>query len=172
MGMWLVPSTQPVYNLYAHTSLTTFATSLSLLPAITMPESNNTTSPDYTKTFDPASAIDNYKKLMGIKGQDSPGGTLRVFASKLDDFKSTSAVSNELRNQMRSFDEFSPGNELLMTWLESIVDLLFMLSNKLEGSPQAVSVEKFILPVLRYYNTSVLAVLPRENNLCCYRSSS
>jgi hypothetical protein len=137
-----------------------------------MSESNHTTSADYTKTFDPASAIDNYKELMGIKGQDSPGGTL--FASKLDDFKSTGAVWNVLRSQMRSFDEFSRGNELLMTWLESIVDLLFMLSKKLEGSPQAVSVEKFILPVLRYYNTSVLAVtvLPRENNLCCYRSSS
>ncbi len=136
-----------------------------------MSKSNPTidlSTPDNTKIFDPA--IDNYKKLMGITGQDLLGGT--PFASKLDNFKSTGAVWNVLRSQMGSFGEFRQGNELLMTWLESIVDLLFMLSKKLERSPQAVSIENFILPVLRYYNTSVLAILPRENNLCCYRSSS
>jgi hypothetical protein len=110
-----------------------------------MSTSNATTdnsTPDYTKIFDPAT--DSYRTLIGIKGQDLLGDT--PFASKLDNFKSTGAVWNVLRSQMGSFDEFRQGNERLMTWLEYIVDLLFMLSKKLEGSPQAVSVENFILP--------------------------
>ena len=114
-----------------------------------MSTSNPATEPptsDHTNVF--SAAIQNFKTLMGINGQDLLVGT--PFASKLDDLKSTRAVLNMLRSQMPVFDEFRKGNKILMTWLESIVDILFMLQKKLGESPDAVSFEGFIRSASRY----------------------
>jgi len=127
---------------------------------------NSTTDPptsEHDKIFN--AAIDKYKKLTGITGEDSLAGT--PFTSKLDNFTSTHAAINLLRVQVQAFDEFRKGNKILMAWLESIVDLLFMLSKKLEESPQAVSPEGFFIPISWYYGTSFIAILPRKNDLCC-----
>jgi hypothetical protein len=74
------------------------------------------------------------------------------FASKLENFKSPGAILNVLRVQMQAFDEFLKGNKILMIWLDSIVDLLFMLSRKLDEYPQSVSLEGFIIPISRCYH--------------------
>lgn len=119
----------------------------------------NPSTSDHDKIFNPA--IDYYKKLTGITGEDTP------IASKLDNFTSPHATFNILRGQMQDFDEFRKGNKMLMTWLESIVDILFMLSNKLGESPQVVSPESFFISLSRCYSTYFVAIFPRKDNLCC-----
>jgi hypothetical protein len=78
--------------------------------------------------------VNKYKKLTG---QDLDS---HAFSSILDNLESPDAVLGVLRDQMEAFDEFRKGNKILMTWLESIVDLLFMVTAKLGESTKAVSV--------------------------------
>lgn len=47
---------------------------------------------------------------------------------------------------MKAFNEFRKDNTLLMTWLESIVDILFMLPKKFEEGQQAVSPKGSLFP--------------------------
>ena len=86
---------------------------------------------EYTRSFGPA--MNNYKK---ITGHDLDTHTL---SSNLDKFGSKGAVLDVLRDQMEGFDEVRRGNERLMMWLESIVDILFMVSAKLGESTEVVS---------------------------------
>jgi hypothetical protein len=81
---------------------------------------------EYTRLFGPA--MNKYKKLTG---QDLDTHTL---SSNLDKFESKGAVLDVLRNQMEGFDEVRKGNERLIMCLDSIVDILFMISAKLGES--------------------------------------
>ena len=118
----------------------------------------------YTQIFVPA--LNKYQKLTG---QDL--GT-HAFSRTFDNFESTNAVSDVLRDQMKAFDGFRNGNEALMTWLESIVDLLFMVSAKLEESIEAVSV-RVPLSVLQCHNVRAifLVISTRKNDMYCYHYS-
>jgi hypothetical protein len=87
---------------------------------------------EYTRVF--GRAMNRYKKLTG---QDLDTHTL---SSKPDKFGSKGAVLDALRGQMEAFDEFRQGNEILMMWLESIVDILFTVSAKLGESTEAVRI--------------------------------
>jgi hypothetical protein len=78
----------------------------------------------YDDTF--GVAFKDFEKLMG---QDY----------KPTNFKSSEAVLEELDKTVRLFDGFRAGNEGLKTWLESYVDLLFMVSESVWEATQAVS---------------------------------
>jgi hypothetical protein len=87
---------------------------------------------EHTRIFGPA--MNKYKKLTG---QDLDTHTL---SSNLDKFESKGAVLDVLRIQMEGFDEVREGNERLMIWLESIIDILFMVSAKLGEKTEVVSI--------------------------------
>jgi len=82
--------------------------------------------------------MNKYKKLTG---QDLDTHTL---SSNLDKFESKGAVLDVLRDQMEGFDEVREGNERLMMWLESIIDILFMVSAKLSESTEVVSIRALL----------------------------
>ena len=50
------------------------------------------------------------------------------FATQLDSCRSPEAVSNVLRTQVQAFKKFREGDEKLMTWLNPIVNILFVFS--------------------------------------------
>lgn len=107
-------------------------------------------------------ALNDYKKQTG---QDL--GT-HTFALKPSNFGSPEAVLEVLRDKVQAFDD---DNEMLMTWLESYVHLLFTVSRKLWESTETVSLKGLAFSVLRCYNVSFSASFARENNLYCYSCS-
>jgi hypothetical protein len=128
-------------------------------------ESSPTTDPfasNYDEIF--GQALDSYKKQTG---QDLNAHTV---AKKPNNFESPDAVLQVLEEKVQAC-KFSGGNELLMTWLESYVYLLFAVSEKLWESTEAVSLKGLTLSVLRYYNVSFSASLAGENNLYCHSCS-
>lgn len=94
---------------------------------------------EYTRLFGPA--MNKYKKLTG---QDLDTHT---HSSNIDKFESKGTVLEVLRDQMEGFDEVHEGNERLMMWLESIIDILCMVSAKLGESTEVVSIRvQYSLP--------------------------
>ncbi len=87
---------------------------------------------DYTQIFCPA--INSYNKLTG---QDL--NTHCAGGSAASDLVNKAAVLNGFRDRMQSFDGFRNGNETLMTYLESTVDILFAISTKLNLGESADS---------------------------------
>ena len=88
---------------------------------------------DYTQIFCPA--INSYNKLTG---QDL--NTHCAGGSAASDLVNKAAVLNVFRDRMlQSFDEFRKGNETLMAYLESTVDILFAISTKLNPGESADS---------------------------------
>ena len=61
------------------------------------------------------------------------------FATQLDSCRSPEAVSNVLRTQMQAFKKFRDGDEKLMTWLNPIVNILFVFSATLGNGIGLVS---------------------------------
>ena len=78
----------------------------------------------YDDTF--GLAFKDFEKLMG---QDY----------KPTNFKSSKAVLEELDKTVLLFDSVRAGNDGLKTWLETYVDLLFMVSESVWEATQAVS---------------------------------
>jgi hypothetical protein len=97
-----------------------------------MSEGNASTS-DYNQIFAPA--IDKYKTLTG---QDLKTNLVNF---KLDKVKSTHDILGVFQQRMQNFDESRDGNlnEGLMTWLESVVNLLITVSARLGESTSEVS---------------------------------
>jgi len=95
---------------------------------------------DYTQIFCPA--INNYNKLTG---QDL---NTHCADSAASDLVNKAAVLKVFRDRMQGFDEFRNGNEILMTCLESIVDILLAISTKLNlgesADSEIVSVKAFL----------------------------
>ena len=76
------------------------------------------------------------------------------FATQLDACRSPEAVSSVLRTQVQAFKKFREGDEKLMTWLNPIVNILFVFSATLGNGIGLVSRLQFV-----YFN-------------CCLRSGS
>ena len=91
----------------------------------------------YSRIFCPV--MNSYNKLTG---QD-----LKTRCAT-SDLVNPAAVLNVFRDRMQGFDEFRNGNEALMTCLQSIVDLLFTISTKLNlgesADSEIVSVNAFL----------------------------
>jgi hypothetical protein len=81
----------------------------------------------YSDIFD--HALYDFQKLMG---QDH----------KPTNFKSIEAVLKELSETVQHFSDFYTGNQSLMTWLESYVDLLFTVSATVWETTQVVSLTR------------------------------
>ena len=61
------------------------------------------------------------------------------FATQLDACHSPKAVSSVLRTQVQAFKKFREGDEKLMTWLNPIVNILFVFSATLGNGIGLVS---------------------------------
>ena len=107
-------------------------------------KTSSTSGSDYDKTF--GRALNDYKKLTGQDLNTHP------FALNSSDFTSSDAVLKVLQEKVEAFDDVRNDNEMLMTWLEYYVSLLFTVSAALWESTEIVSLENLTLSVLRYYN--------------------
>ena len=97
-----------------------------------------------TETFDHWFERSNYEKLTGL----DLGA--HHFAPKLNNTNSPGVVLDALRDRIKAFD-VPRGDKKLMTWLESIIDLLFTVSAKLrESTTEAVSFKGPITSISNY----------------------
>ena len=130
-----------------------------------MSSSNQVAGPstdNFTAIFNAAS--NDYLRVTGKRLDTHP------FAAQLDTCYSPEAVSNVLRTQAQAFKKFPKGDENLMTWLSSTVNILFAFSATLGGGIGVVSC--LIQSVWLFSTIWFLAIPTCENNLYRYPCSS
>jgi hypothetical protein len=91
-----------------------------------MSASNQTTNPsdsNFTAIFDAASQ--EYKKRTKQDLATHP------FAAALQDYNSPDSILNVFRDQAQALDKFRKGDDKLMEWLTTIVNILFTVSGTL-----------------------------------------
>jgi hypothetical protein len=118
---------------------------------------------EYDKTF--GRALNDYKKLTGQDLNTHP------FALNPNNFKSSDAVLKVLQEKVKALDGVRDDNEMLMTWLEYYVTLLFTVSATLWESTEIVSFKRSYSSCITVLKCIFSAVRSTENNLCCYSSS-
>ena len=105
-----------------------------------MSTSNQTTdlsTANFTAIFDAAS--NEYKTLTKQDLQTHP------FAAAFENSNSPDSVMNIFRKQAQVFDKFCKGDDKLMTWLNPIVNILFIFSGTLGEGIGIVSIQPFMM---------------------------
>ena len=105
-----------------------------------MSTSNQTTdicTANFTAIFDAAS--NEYKTLTKQDLETHP------FAAAFENSNSPDSVINVFRKQAQAFDTFRKGDDKLMAWLTSIVNILFTFSGTLGEGIGIVSFQSFMI---------------------------
>lgn len=92
----------------------------------------------------PSSSTDNFSAIFNAASEEYLKVTgkrldTHPFATQLDACRSPEAVSSVLRTQVQAFKKFREGDEKLMTWLNPIVNTLFVFSATLGNGIGLVS---------------------------------
>ena len=116
---------------------------MSLFRFTSVPTTNRSSSAsDYDDTV--GRALNGYKKLTG---QDL---NTHSFALNPDNFRSSDAILKVLEERVKALYEVRDDNEMLMTWLEYYVSLLFTVSATLWESTEIVSFKGLTHSLPRY----------------------
>ena len=92
----------------------------------------------------PSSSTDNFSAIFNAASEEYLRVTKKrldthPFATQLDACRSPEAVSDVLRTQVQAFKKFREGDEKLMTWLNPIVNIVYVFSATLGNGLGLVS---------------------------------